>query len=82
MGDLYSEQKVAGAIFDLPHHQESHFSFPTGRTELDYKNYRTVVALHRVFFILRITVKVSVPSGHHQAKATSEELEVPLMRVG
>lgn len=35
MGDLYSEQKVAGAIFDLPHHHESHFSFPIGRTELE-----------------------------------------------
>lgn len=35
MGDLYSEQKIAGAIFDLPHHHESHFSFPIGRTELE-----------------------------------------------
>lgn len=37
LDDLYSEQKVAGAIFDLPHHQESYFSFTIGRTELEQR---------------------------------------------
>lgn len=40
LGDLYSEQKVAGAIFDLPHHQESHFSFTIGRTQLEQRLYK------------------------------------------
>ena len=37
LGDLYSEQKAAGALFGLPHHQESHLSFTIARTELEQR---------------------------------------------
>lgn len=36
LGDLHFEEKVAGAIFDLPY-QESYVSFTIGSTELEQR---------------------------------------------